>query len=443
MEKTQNDLVTTGTDNLTMKERKANIKILAPRYKQASKKEKKNILDEFVLNNGYTRSYASFVLRTYRIKCYVQKSNVVLLAEKNTQSKQKNHLIIYDATVKRYLVLLWRSLNYLCGKRMAPYLSEYIDKLEQCGELTLDSTVKKKLKQISAATIDRLLKDEKDRYRIKRWNHTKPGRLIKREIEVRKGISWDENQPGFLEIDLVGHEGGDPSGEFAFTLDATDVCTQWTETRTIRNKAAIWVVEAIEDIRLNLPFPLLGIDTDNGSEFLNRPLLAYCQDHSIKFTRGRSLEKNDSCHIEQKNYSIVQDTFGYHRYDTEKERNLMKIMNEKLRLYTNFFQPSMKLTGQKKINQKSIKMYDKAKTPFQRILDHSLIQEEAKQFLKQLYENLNPIKLRKEIVAHKRDLFQLVKEKNKDKIDYVSKEEYEKIYLSQKQNKETAHESTI
>jgi len=310
-----------------MKERKANIKILASRYKRASKKEKKNILNEFVLNNGYTRSYASFVLRTYRIKCYVRKSNVVLLAEKNTQAKQKNHLIIYDVTVKRYLVSFWRNLNYLCGKRMAPYLPEYIDKLEQCRELTLDPAMKKKLKQISAATIDRLLKDEKDRYRIKRVNHTKPGRLIKREIEVRKGISWDENQPGFLEIDLVGHEGGDPSGEFAFTLDATDVCTQWTETRTIRNKAAVWVIEA--------------------------------------------------------------------------------------------------------------------KTPYQRILDHSLIQEEAKQFLKQLYENLNPIKLRKEIVAHKRELFQLVKEKNKDKIDYVSKEEYEKIYLSQKQNKETAHESTI
>jgi len=443
LEKKQNDLVTTAKDGLTMKERKANIKILAPRYKQASKKEKKKILDEFVLNNGYTRSYASYALRTYHLKCYVRKSNIILLAEKNTKTKQKNHPVIYDATVKRSLVLLWRSLNYLCGKRMAPYLSEYIDKLEQCREVTLDPMVKKKLKQISAATIDRLLKDEKDRYRIKGWSHTKPGRLIKREIEVRKGISWDENQPGFLEIDLVGHEGGDPSGEFAFTLDATDVCTQWTETRTIRNKAAVWVIEAIEDIRLNLPFPLLGIDTDNGSEFLNRPLLTYCQDHHIKFTRGRSLEKNDSCHIEQKNYSIVRDTFGYHRYDTEKERNLMKIMNEKLRLYTNFFQPSMKLLERKKMNKKILKVYDKAKTPFQRILDHSLIQEEVKKILRQLYQNLNPIKLRKEIVAHKRDLFQLVKEKNKDKISYVSKEDYEKKYLPQKQNKEIAHDSTI
>ena len=443
MDKRQHRLVTTAQSGLTMKERKANLKITAPRYKQGTKKEKMKILDEYTLNNGYNRSYASYVLRTFHLKCYVRKSNIVLLAGKDTLTKQKNHPVIYDEKVKRSLCLLWRSLNYLCGKRLAPFLSEYIDKLEQCMELTLDPTVKKKLKKISPATVDRLLQDEKDRYRIKGKSHTRPGVLLKREIEVRKGISWEENQPGFLEMDLVGHEGGDPSGEFAFTLDATDVCTQWTETRTIRNKATVWVLEAIEDIRLNLPFPLLGIDTDNGSEFLNHPLQKYCQDNHIKFTRGRSLEKNDSCHIEQKNYSIVRDTFGYHRYDTEKERALMKIINEKLRFYTNFFQPSMKLIGRKKINQKSIKVYDKAKTPYQRVLEQSSVSDGAKQFLRQLYDNLNPMKLRREIVALKRQLFQLVKEKNRDKISYVSKEEYEKKYILQKRYKGTAHDSTI
>ena len=442
MDKKQNRLVTTDQGGLTLPERKANLKMIAPRYKQATKKEKMKILDEFALNNDYNRSYAAYILRTYHLKSYLRNSNVVLMAGKDTKTKQKNHSVIYDAAVKKALLFLWKSLNYLCGKRMAPFIAEYLEILERCREITYDPILRNKLCRVSPATIDRLLKDEKDRYRIKGRTHTKPGRLIKREVEVRKGISWDENQPGFLEIDLVGHEGGDPSGEFAFTLDATDVCTQWTETRTIRNKASVWVIEAIDDIRLTLPFPLLGIDTDNGSEFLNRPLLKYCQDNGIKFTRGRSLEKNDSCHIEQKNYTVVRDTFGYHRYDTEKERALMKTINEKLRLFTNFFQPSMKLISRKKINQKSIKVYDQAKTPNRRVLEHPLVSEGAKQFLRQLYENLNPIRLRREIVELKRNLFQLVKEKNRDKISYVSQEEYELKYVHRKVNKEMTHEST-
>lgn len=442
MDKKQLRLVTTDQGGLTLSERKANLRMIAPRYKQATKKEKIKILDEFALNNGYNRSYAAYVLRTYHLKSYLRNSHVVLLAGKDTKTKQKNHPVIYDASVKKALLFLWKSLNYLCGKRMAPFIPEFLDTLERCREVTYDAILRNKLCQISPATIDRLLKEEKDRYRIKGRTHTKPGRLIKREVEVRKGISWEENQPGFLEIDLVGHEGGDASGEFAFTLDATDVCTQWTETRTIRNKASVWVLEAIDDIRLALPFSLLGIDTDNGSEFLNRPLLKYCQDNGIKFTRGRSLEKNDSCHIEQKNYTIVRDTFGYHRYDTEKERASMKTINEKLRLYTNFFQPSMKLISRKKINQKSIKVYDKAKTPFRRVLEHPPVSEGAKQFLRQLDENLNPIRLRREITDLKRHLFQLVKDKNRDKISYVSQEEYELKYVQRKVNKEMTHEST-
>ncbi len=176
-------------------------------------------------------------------------------------------------------------------------------------------------------------------------------------------MEWDDKRPGFVEIDLVSHDGGNPRGDYLHTLDVTDVSTGWTETQAVKNKAQVWVFEALKDIIKRVPFPILGIDSDNGSEFINNHLLRFCEEKKITFTRTRPYRKNDNCYVEHlpallrreqagKNYSVVRKTVGYYRYDTEVELNLINKLYLILRLYTNFFQPSMKLIEKVRIGSK-------------------------------------------------------------------------------------------
>jgi len=191
-------------------------------------------------------------------------------------------------------------MDYLCGKRLTPMLPVLIDHLELHGELSLSPAVRAKLLTISSATVDRLLGPVRRKMQIKGRGHTKPGTLLKYQIPIRTFAQWDDARPGFLEIDLVGHDGGNARGEFLFTLDATDVATGWTETVAVRNKAQVHVLAALCQIRERLPFPLLGIDSDNGSEFINAHFLRYCSAEQLTFTRGRTGRKNDGCFVEQK-----------------------------------------------------------------------------------------------------------------------------------------------
>ena len=224
---------------------------------------------------------------------------------------------------------------------------------------------------------------------------------------------WSENKPGFVEIDLVGHDGGNARGEYIQTLDITDVCTGWTETQAVKNKAQIWVFEALKDIRDHLPFELLGIDSDNGGEFINAPLLKFCEEEKITFTRTRPYRKNDNCFVEQKNYSVVRRAVGYLRYDTEKELKTLNELYKVLRLYTNFFQPVMKLIEKTRIGSKVIKKYDKAKTPYQRVLDSPYAAVKAKEKLKAEYNQLNPAELKRKITRWQNKLMELCNEKRK------------------------------
>ena len=196
-------------------------------------------------------------------------------------------------------------------------MSEIVPKLEECGELRLKADVREKLMKISAATIDRLLASEREKINGRRVSHTKPGTLLKSQITIRTFADWNEQEPGFVEIDLVWHEGGNASGDFCQTLDVTDVYSGWTETRAVRNKAQVWVVEALDVIAGRLPFTLKGIDSDNGSEFINAHLMSYCEQRGLTFTRARSGRKNDNCYAEQKNYSVVRRAVGYCRYEGE------------------------------------------------------------------------------------------------------------------------------
>jgi hypothetical protein len=304
---------------------------------------------------------------------------------------------IYGEDVKRVLTRLWELLDYLCGKRLVAALPETIEALERHGELKLTEELRQKLLSVSAATIDRLLASEKKKLQLKGRSLTKPGSLLRQQIPIRTFADWDEARPGFVEMDLVAHEGGNASGDFAYTLDLTDVSTGWTELAAVKNRAQVWVFQALQEIRQRLPFPLLGLDSDNGGEFINHHLKRYCEREEITFTRSRPYRKNDNCFVEQKNYSVVRRHVGYGRYDNEVEVELLNQLYEQLRLYVNFFLPSQKLLQKTRRGSRVQKRYDRARTPYRRVLDCAQVPERYKKKLRAHYQKLNPADLHRQI----------------------------------------------
>jgi len=386
-----------------MKERKRIAEATAGRYRQAGKKEKGVMLNEFVELTGFARSYAALVLRNQgRVVQVNQKLRV--RGDVGQKLPRPGRGPTYDEQTVKVLVQVWRIMDYICGKRLAPVLGEMVERLLRHNEVRCDVATRKKLARMSAATIDRLLRPERQKYQLKGRSHTRPGTLLKHQIPMRTFTEWDEQQPGFLEIDLVGHDGGLIDSLHAFTLNATDVISGWNSSTALQNKAQVWTLEGLQKIRAKLPFPLLGIDSDNGSEFINETLYNYCQEHQITFTRSRPYRKNDSCFVEQKNYSVVRRAVGYQRCDTDEQLRLLNQLYEPLDLYTNFFQPSMKLQSKERAGARVKKQYDKARTPYQRLLDSSFIKEETKQQLRARYRLLNPAQLKRQIERLQRKL---------------------------------------
>lgn len=393
---------------LTMHEKKAVTKEVAKRYKRASKNEKGIILNEFLSLTGYHRTYASWLLSNHGRNIRVSHRLVVETAVSRNKRPKRQRERIYGDKVQRALKKIWLIMGCICGKRVAPILKEVIPRLKEHHEIVLDRFTEEKLLSISASTIDRVLKEDKKKFQLKGKSHTKPGSMLKSQIPIRTFSQWDEGMPGFLEIDLVGHEGGDPRGQFIQSLNAVDVCTGWTEPDAVRNKAEKWVSEAIDEIGQRLPFDLLGIDSDNGGEFINDHLYRYCIANKITFTRARKYRKNDNCYVEQKNYSVIRKYVGYYRYDTEDELKTLKELYKHLRLYTNFFQPVMKLKEKARIGSKVIKRYDLPRTPYQRVLESQHVSENKKEALKAQYAKLNPAELQRQIIRLQEKLQELV-----------------------------------
>lgn len=348
-----------------MSERRALIKAMSERYRKADKKGKGAILDELTALTGYNRWYAVGLLRGEGQVIRIGKMRLV--GDLNSKAKRTKPRI-YDEAVHERLKEIWSIMDFICGKRLAAILPEVVPVLERHHEIELNGETRTKLLSISAATIDRLLAPERKKWDLRGRSGTKPGTLLKHQIPIRTFAEWNEKQAGFVEIDLVGHDGGDASGDFCQTLDVTDVASCWTETEAVINKAQVRVFGALQSIRNRLPFPLLGIDSDNGSEFINHQLLRYCQGEQITFTRGRSGKKNDGCFVEQKNYSVVRRAVGYARYDSEAQLKLLNKLYGHLRLYTNYFQPVMKLKAKERNGAKVKKIHDEPKTPYQRLL---------------------------------------------------------------------------
>src|SRR6266496_3770088 len=381
---------------LTMKERKRIAEATAGRYRKAGKKEKGVILNEFGELTGFARSYAALVLRNQGRVVQVNR-RLRLRGDVGKKLARPGRGPTYDEQTVKVLVQVWRIMDYICGKRLAPVLGEMVERLLRHNELRCDAARRKKLARMSAATIDRLLRPERQKYQLKGRSHTRPGTLLKHQIPMRTFNEWDEAQPGFLEIDLVGHDGGVLDSFHAFTLNATDVASGWTSSTALKNKAQVWSLAGVQKIQAKLPFPLLGIDSDNGSEFINETLFNFCQEHKITFTRSRPYRKNDSCFVEQKNYSVVRRAVGYQRFDTDEQLRLLNELYEVLDLYNNFFQPSMKLKSKERQGARVTKKYHQARTPYQRLLDSDYVSDEIKEQLRARYRLLNPAQLKRQI----------------------------------------------
>jgi hypothetical protein len=298
--------------------------------------------------------------------------------------------------VVQALEQIWEIYGRICSKRLQPFLPEAIKVLARFQEIELSPETKALLLKISSASIDRCLRPVRTQS-PHGLSTTKPGSLLKKLIAVRTFTEWNEERPGFMEIDLVAHCGNTTEGQYLNTLTCTDICTGWVGLSALRQRAQQAVCEAIHQMRQRLPFPLLGIDSDNGSEFINDLLYRYCLDEQITFTRSRPYRKNDQAHVEQKNWSVVRHTVGYDRWETEQERVLLENIYADLELYINFFQPSLKLVAKERLGNQTIKRYDTAKTPYQRVLERQDISLEAKARLVNLYIQLNPVELRRRI----------------------------------------------
>ncbi len=282
---------------------------------------------------------------------------------------RKARVPTYDAMIIAALVVCWAVARNPAGKRLAPLLASLVPMLRSEGLLSIDDTQAALLIAMSPATIDRRLAPTKSAQGFSGRSHTKPGSMLKSQIPIRTWSEWDDTTPGFVEIDLVGHEGGNSHGEFCFTLTMVDIATGWTVNRSVLNKSAIGVVAAIKHASARFPFPIVGIDSDNGSEFINAHLFDYCETNKITFTRSRPGNKNDGCHVEQKNWTHVRTLVGYMRYDTPAELDVLNQIWDLDTPFTNLLLPQQKLISRERVGAKVIKRHDQARTPHQRALD--------------------------------------------------------------------------
>jgi hypothetical protein len=319
-----------------------------------------------------------------------------------TTNKRGRRSIYGNLNFIEALLVCWRATNQSCAENLQPYLPELVPRLEAFKELCVTDEVRLLLLSVSISTIARRLKAHRTKDRLPLGiSTTKPGTTLKSQIVVRKG-RWDDVEPGFTEVDTVAHCGDVNVGQYIHSYDFVDIATSWSEQCAAMGMGERATVIAFEDVRKRFPFPVLGIDSDNGSEFINGHLFRYCKTNEINFTRSRPYHKNDNAHAEQKNNSAIREMVGYARYDTDQQLAIMQqFYAGPLRLYLNFCQPTRKRkvkyidteTGKVK------KTYFEAMTPYQRVMTSTSVDDVIKHELQCEYNKLNPIKLLAEVKA--------------------------------------------
>ncbi len=327
------------------------LKAIYTRYRKVSKKLRCQILNEFCQVCGYHRKYAIRLLNGP--------------APQKPTARRKTRSPSYPAKVISVLSVIWEAAGYPCSQRLKALLPLWLPWAQK--RFSLSAQLQKQLLSISPSTIDRRLKAKRRLLKKRLYGRTKPGTLLKHHIPI-KTDSWNVTAPGFTETDLVSHSGNSEQGEFIHSLNVTDIHSTWVESRAVMGKGQAGVLEAMKEIERALPFKLLGIDSDNGSEFINYHLKAFCDQKKIQFTRGRPYKKDDNAHIEQKNWTHVRKIFGYLRYDSFPAQQAMNdLYRNELRTFQNLFLPSMKLLSKVRVGSKLKRRYDKPKTPLERV----------------------------------------------------------------------------
>lgn len=357
---------------------------LSERYLKASKKEKGRILDEYCRNTNQDRKYS---IKKFRYKVTLKKP-----------WERKPRKEYYDGQVRAALARAWEIFDYPCGQRLQPLLEIEVNRLRKLGEIACSDTAADKLKHISPATIDRKLEHEKHVLWQKRKYKKNRNPLLCQMVPVKTAIEMDRSKPGTIQEDCVEHCGSSASGEYVNTLSTTDVFSGWWEGEAVMGKGQERTLKALENANERYPFPWIEIHPDNGGSILNYHTWTWTLKNNIAYSRSRPYKKNDNCFIEQKNSTHVRKIVGYLRYDTEEELNIIDdLYRNELRLFKNFFQPTIKLVQKTRIKGKIHRKYDKAKTPYRRMMDCPHVKEEKKQELKAIYDSLNPAELKRMI----------------------------------------------
>ena len=368
--------------------RHALLRHLAPRYQRASPAQKTLLLDSFVEWTGYTRKYAIALLNH---------------GKHDQQTIKRRRVPQYGQEVQQALFVAWKAAHYVCAKRLLPFLPSLVALLEGYGHLQLTEEERRQLLAMSVSTAERFLRTQR-KPRLHGLSATAPGLWRKAQIPVRTFSIWEEDRPGFVEMDLVAHCGDHLDGSFLYTLTLTDLATGWTECIPLLEKSADAVLAALAQARTLFPFPLLGIHTDGGSEFLNGELIAYCEQEHLTFTRGRPGVKNDQCHVEQKNGAVVRKAVGCARLVGVQAYDQLGEVYWALRLLVNCFQPSLKLQAKVPQGDRVRRMYDVAQTPLQRLLASGVLSENQQRDVRERLQRIDPLALSEQFDALLYDL---------------------------------------
>lgn len=384
-----------------MSQRKAVLTSQVRAWPKATKAEKSAILDHLVAVNRWHRDHARKMMRA-----------AVAGRDLDAPRARRAPVLTYAPEVIDALATCWAVLDGPTGKRLQPGLATLVPALVVHGEIPDDPNLLKALLAMSAATIDRRLAPHRTGLvALKGRSMTRPGSLLKSSIPMKTWHEWDDTAPGFIQVDLVAHEGGDNNGHFHYTLDATDIATGWTDAITVASKGERIVAAALDRLRLRFPFAWLGIHSDNGSEFINHHLLNWTNDREITFTRGRPNHSNDQAHVEQKNWTVVRHAAGYYRYDTTREKDLLNQMWPLISRLHNLFTPQQKLKTKTRVGARVTKTYDKATTPLTRLTrDYpGLLHPVDHQLLDQEHHDLNPAQVRRDIDLIQANLLELAR----------------------------------
>ncbi len=363
------------------------VKAVGERYRQGTREEKGRILDEFVAVTSWHRKHAIRVL------------NVTGASVERVIKPRKR---LYDEAIRQALLVLWEASDRICAKRLRPSIPTLVVALEQHGHLRLDEGIKTRVLRVSAATIDRLLAEPRAAARGVVGRGVRAS--IKRSVPVRTFADWKDPAPGGMEADLVAHCGGSIEGSFVHTLVLTDIATAWTECVPLVVRSGTLIVEALDRLRETMPFDLHSFDTDNGGEFINETVIAFCAKHKIEFTRSRPYRKNDQAWVEQKNGSIVRRFVGYGRLEGLAAAEILGRLYMASRLFVNFFQPSFKLAEKTRVGGRIVKRYHAPATPYARLLASPAIADATKERLKAVQATLNPLSLLEEIRGRQHQL---------------------------------------